>query len=71
MYQNSLEHSCLGFIGQAQMLDTKTTITRKCQKEQYSCREEGRGQGVEETSNHILSSRRADSDLRVSLKLDS
>ena len=71
-FMKSLEQSRLEFIWQTQMLDTRTTMKRRYKKDQYSCPhcEEGREQGVLETPDHILSSCRDFSDLRVGLNLE-
>ena len=69
MYEKSLEQSRLEFIWQTQMLDTRTTMKGKYQKDKYSCPHcmEGREQGVLETPDHLLSGCSAYSDLRVGL----
>ena len=69
MFEKSLEQSRLEFIWQTQMLDTRTTMKGKYQKNNYTCPHcvEGREQGVLESPVHLLEDCSAYSDLRVGL----
>ena len=54
------------------MLDTRTTMKGKYQKDKYSCPHcvEGKEQGMLETPNHLLNICSAYSDLRAGLNPD-
>ena len=69
MFEKSLEQSRLEFLWQTQMVNTRTTMKGKYQKNKYSCPHcvEGREQGVLETPVHLLEDCSAYSDLRVGL----
>ena len=69
MFEKSLEQSRLEFLWQTQMIDTRTTMKGKYQKNKYSCPHcvEGREQGVLDTPVHLLEDCSAYSDLRVGL----
>ena len=69
MYQKSLEQSRLEFLWDTSMVDTRTTMKGKYEKNKYSCPHcrEGREEGALETPDHILTTCRAYSDLREGL----
>ena len=72
MFQKSLEQSRLQFLWDTQMIDTRTTMKGKYEKEKYNCPHctEGREQGALETPEHLLSDCRAYSDLRTGLNVE-
>ena len=69
MYKKSLEQSRLEFLWETRMVDTRTTMKGKYEKDKYSCPhcKEGKEQGVEETPEHMLSHCEAYVDLRAGL----
>ena len=66
MYEKSLLQSRMEFLWDTQMLDTRTTMKGRYEKDKYSCPHcrEGREEGVLETPSHLLSECSAYSDLR-------
>ena len=69
MYAKSLDQSRLEFLWETRMLDTRTTMKGKYEKDKYSCPHcrEGREHEVQETPEHLLSDCEANSDLRAGL----
>ena len=69
MYQESLEQSRLEFLWESCMVDTRTTMKAKYEKDKYNCPHcrEGREEGALETPDHMLSTCGAYSDLREGL----
>ena len=66
MYEKNLLQSRTEFLWDTLMIDTRTTMKGKYQKDKYSCPHcrEGREEGVLETPSHLLSECSAYSDLR-------
>ena len=66
MMKKSLQQSRVEFLWRTMMIDTRTTMKSKYKKDKYSCPhcDEGREKGELETSEHLLNSCSAYSDLR-------
>ena len=69
MYEKSLDQSRLEFLWETRMVDTRTTMKGKYEKDKYGCPHcrEGQEQGVLETPEHLLSECGAYADLRAGL----
>ena len=69
MLEKSLQQSRIEFIWDTMMIDTRTTMKSKYEKDKYSCPhcDEGREQGVLETPSHLLVSCSAYADLRAGI----
>ena len=72
MYEKSLEQSRLEFAWETIMLDTRTTMKGKYDKDKYSCPHcrMGQEQGVLETPEHLLSECDVYADLRAGLNVE-
>ena len=72
MYEKNLQQSRMEFLWDSLMIDTRTTMKGKYQKDHYSCPHcrEGREQGVLQTPSHLLSDCSAYSDLREGANLE-
>ena len=66
MMKKSLQQSRVEFLWRTMMIDTRTTMKSKYEKDKYSCPncDEGRETGELETPEHLLNSCSAYSDLR-------
>ena len=66
MYKKNLLESRMEFLWETSMIDTRTTMKGRYEKDKYSCPHcrEGREQGVLETPSHLLCDCTAYSDLR-------
>ena len=72
MYEKSLEQSRLEFLWETRMLDTRTTMKGKFDKDKYSCPHcrMGQEQGGLETPEHLLSECDVYADLRAGLNVE-
>ena len=72
MYKKSLEQSRLEFLWETRMVDLRTNMKGKYEKDKYSCPHcaEGRDQGVLESPDHFLSECAAYADVRAGLNVE-
>ena len=72
MFEKNLLQSRMEFLWDTLMIDTRTTMKGKYEKDKYNCphSREGREDGVLETPSHLLSDCTAYSDLRDGVNLE-
>ena len=72
MYEKSLELSRLEFLWETRMIDTRTNMKGKYDKDKYSCPHcrQGREHGVLESSDNFLSECAAYADLRAGMNVE-
>ena len=72
MFEKNLLQSRMEFLWDTLMIDTRTTMKGKYEKDKYNCPHcrEGREDGVLETPSHLLSDCTAYSDLRDGVNLE-